>query len=81
MDEAIIRRLFEEYGLTAMPENIMPMTISWMGNSSVATIPTLYDLIEKGKFAPHELKSGQHVLFAAMGAGVNINAMVYRIPE
>lgn len=81
MDEAIIKRLFEEYGLTAMPENIMPMTISWMGNSSVATIPTMYDLIQKGKFVPHEVKPGQHVLFAAMGAGVNINAMVYRVPE
>ena len=81
MDEAIVRRLYEEYGLTTLPENIMPMVISWLGNSSVATIPILYDLINKGKFEPHHFKAGSHVLFAAMGAGVNINAMVYRVPN
>lgn len=81
MDEAIIKRLYEDYGVTNMPCSIMPMTISWLGNSSVATIPTMYDLIQKGKFSPHELKPGNIILFAAMGAGVNINAVVYRVPE
>lgn len=81
MDEAIVRRLYEEYNVTTLPEDIMPMIISWLGNSSVATIPILYDLINKGKFEPHYFKGGSNVLFAAMGAGVNINAMVYRVPE
>jgi 3-oxoacyl-[acyl-carrier-protein] synthase-3 len=81
MDEAIVKRLYEEYGVATLPEDIMPMVISWLGNSSVATIPILYDLINKGKFEPHHFHAGNNVLFAAMGAGVNINAMVYRVPE
>ena len=28
---------------------VMPMTISWLGNSSVATVPTLLDLILEGQ--------------------------------
>ncbi len=81
MDEAIIKRLYADYGVTSMPTDIMPMTISWLGNSSVATIPTLYDLIQKGKISQHALKPGNVILFAAMGAGVNINSVVYRLPE
>ena len=81
MDEAIVRRLFEEYRLTTLPEHFMPMIISWLGNCSVATVPILYDLIRKRKFSPYEFKPGNVLLFAAMGAGVNINAMVYRVPE
>lgn len=80
MDEAIVRRLYEEYRL-AMPENIMPMIISWLGNSSVATVPILYDLINKGKFLPNQFIPGNVLLFAAMGAGVNVNSVVYRVPE
>jgi len=80
MDEAIIKRLYAEYGVTTLPDNIMPMTISCLGNSSVATIPMLYDVIRRGNLAPHQLKSGNILLFAAMGAGVNINAVVYRMP-
>jgi 3-oxoacyl-[acyl-carrier-protein] synthase-3 len=57
------------------------MIISWLGNSSVATVPILYDLINKGKFLPNQFKPGNVLLFAAMGAGVNINAMVYRVPD
>src|SRR5690606_30314302 len=49
MDEAILRNLFELYGLNSSPKDMMPMTISWLGNSSVATLPTLYDLMHKGK--------------------------------
>lgn len=41
MDEAIIKRLYELYGLAAPLEEVMPMNIQWLGNSSVATVPTL----------------------------------------
>ena len=30
---------------TKMPENILPMNIQEFGNSSVATVPTLFDLV------------------------------------
>ena len=47
MDEAIVQRFYKLYGMK-MPEDIMPMTINKLGNSSVATVPTLYDMILKG---------------------------------
>lgn len=78
MDDAIIERLYRLYGLKEMPEFALPMTISWLGNASVATIPTLLDLITKGEMSDHDLNPGDLVVFASVGAGMNINAMVYR---
>jgi 3-oxoacyl-[acyl-carrier-protein] synthase-3 len=78
MDDAILKRLYALYGLDQSPEDIMPMSISWLGNSSVATIPTLMDLISKGKMPGHEINPGDIIVFASVGAGMNINAMVYR---
>ncbi len=80
MDEAILKRLFKLYDIEEIPAGIMPMTISWCGNSSVATLPTLFDLIQKGKMNGHGLHSGDIVVFASVGAGMNINSMVYRMP-
>ncbi len=77
MDDAIIKRLFRSYGIKEIPKNIMPMTIDELGNSSVATVPTLYDLILKGKMPSHEIKTGDHLLFASVGAGMNINCIAY----
>ncbi len=78
MDDAIIERLYKLYGLDEIPELALPMTISWLGNSSVATIPTLLDLIVKGEMKNHRLETGDLVIFASVGAGMNINALVYR---
>ncbi|HEX7552217.1 MAG TPA: ketoacyl-ACP synthase III [Geothrix sp.] len=78
MDAAILKRLFKLYGISDIPAGIMPMTISWLGNSSVATVPTLLDLVLKGRLEGHTLASGNHVVFASVGAGMNINAIVYR---
>ncbi len=80
MDEAILRRLFNLYGVKEIPDYIMPMTISWLGNSSVATLPTLLDLLLKGNLDNHSLQKGDIVVFASVGAGMNINSVVYRIP-
>ena len=80
MDEAILKRLFKLYGMREIPQGIMPMTVSWLGNSSVATVPTLLDLISRGQLEGQALKSGDRVVFASVGAGMNINAMVYRCP-
>lgn len=78
MDDGIIKRLYQLYGIDKVPENIMPMSIHWLGNSSVATVPTLYDLVQRGAAPPHELKPGDVILFASVGAGMNINAVCYR---
>jgi 3-oxoacyl-[acyl-carrier-protein] synthase-3 len=56
------------------------MTIRNLGNSSVATIPTMYDLIVKGKLKGHELRSGDNVMMTSVGAGMNINAFMYKMP-
>lgn len=79
MDEGIIKEMYKLFGITDIPENIMPMSIHHLGNSSVATVPTLYDLVIKGKMPEHELKTGDIVLFASVGAGMNINAFCYRM--
>ena len=77
MDEAIINRFYKLYNQTP-PEGIMPMSINFLGNSSVATIPTLYDLLVNNQLENHEIKKGDVLLFASVGAGMNINAFVYR---
>ena len=78
MDEGIIKRLYQLYGINKGPENIMPMSIHWLGNSSVATVPTLFDLVIKNKVSDHHLDPGDVILFASVGAGMNINAVCYR---
>ncbi len=78
MDEAMINKLYKLYDAKA-PENIMPMSIQWLGNSSVATVPTLLDLVLRGKQEGHEIHEGDVVLFASVGAGMNINAVAYRV--
>jgi 3-oxoacyl-[acyl-carrier-protein] synthase-3 len=78
MDTAILERLFKLYQTEHIPEHILPMTIGWLGNSSVATIPTLLDLIIRGEMENHSLQEGQIIVMASVGAGMNINALTYR---
>ena len=80
MNSAILSRLFKLYGIDTVPEHIMPMTISKLGNNSVATIPILFDLVTKGDMEGQQLASGDFCVFASVGAGMNVNAMVYRTP-
>jgi 3-oxoacyl-[acyl-carrier-protein] synthase III len=79
MDDAILKRLFNLYDIAEIPENIMPMTISFLGNTSVATIPTLLDLILKDKLSPHKINKGDLLIFASVGAGMNINTLIYKM--
>lgn len=77
MDEAIVQRFYKLHDME-MPEGIMPMTINRLGNSSVATVPTLYDIILKGGLEGHSINKGDVIMFASVGAGMNINAIVYK---
>lgn len=79
MDENIIKALYKLYGKEQPPAGMMPMSIHTLGNSSVATIPTLLDMVRKGDKDGHELNRGDIILFASVGAGMNINAVCYRI--
>lgn len=77
MDEAIIERFYQLYN-QAVPSGILPMNIQRLGNSSVATIPTLFNMVCKGEIPDHTLEMGDVILFASVGAGMNINAVCYR---
>jgi len=77
MDEAIVTRFYQLYD-APVPKNIMPMVIHKLGNSSVATIPSLLTMILKGELPQHNIHKGDIVLFASVGAGMNINAFVYK---
>ena len=79
MDDAILKRFYALYDIVDLPKNIMPMTVAWLGNSSVATIPTLLDLILKNKLKPHKIGKGDTLVFASVGAGMNINALIYKM--
>lgn len=78
MDEAILKRFFKLYGVDTPPADVMPMTIAKLGNSSVATVPTLLDMILKDEMEGHQFEKGDVALFASVGAGMNINAMIYQ---
>ena len=80
MDEAILKRIFRLYKQKNIPENIMPMSIKKLGNNSVATIPILIDLIDNGKLEPHAFNKNDYLAFASVGAGMNINALIYKMP-
>ncbi|MGR7813445.1 3-oxoacyl-ACP synthase III family protein [Lacinutrix undariae] len=77
MDEAILKRFYRLYK-TEIPEGIMPMSIQKLGNSSVATVPTLFDLVRHDKLKDHSLNKGDIILFASVGAGMNLNTIVYK---
>lgn len=80
MDYAMISRLYKLYGITDYDHSVSPMTIQQLGNSSVATIPTMYDLIKKGKMDGQKFEDNSYIVLTSVGAGMNINAILYRFP-
>jgi len=78
MDEAILKGVFKLYKEKHIPDGIMPMSINKLGNSSTATVPTLLDLIVKGKMENQEICPGDYVILCSVGAGMNINSIVYK---
>ena len=79
MIDAIVGRLAELCGTAPRPD-LVPKTVCWLGNSSVATLPTLLDLIRHGELDGHRILPGDCVVFGAVGAGMHVNALVYREP-
>jgi 3-oxoacyl-[acyl-carrier-protein] synthase-3 len=79
MDNAIIKEFYALFSDADVPLFIMPMNIRELGNSSVATVPTLLDMVRKGVIPDHSLEAGDIIMFASVGAGMNINAMCYRL--
>lgn len=79
MIKQMVHKVFEQSGLTTYPEEVLPLTVQFTGNSSVATVPTLWDLINKGQLPGHELKAGDVIVLASVGAGMHANCIVYRV--
>jgi 3-oxoacyl-[acyl-carrier-protein] synthase-3 len=79
MDEAIVKRFYRLYGMKEVPEWVVPMNIHELGNSSVATVPTLFHQVLKEQYKGYRLKDGDVIMFASIGAGMNINAIVYKM--
>ncbi len=80
MNQAILKRLLRTAGIECAPASMMPMTIALLGNSSVATVPTVFDLVRRGEMEGHSIDAGDVLVFASVGAGMNVNALVYRCP-
>jgi len=78
MDEAIVQRFFRLFKIHPDLATVMPMSIQTLGNSSVATVPTLYDMIMRGQIENHSIHKNDILIFASIGAGMNINAFVYK---
>lgn len=78
MDEAIVKRFFRQYKVPT-PDKVMPMSIHLLGNSSVATVPTLLDQVIKKQIEGQEISENEIIMFASVGAGMNINAIVYKL--
>lgn len=79
LDHAVVERFYKLYGIKGIPESVLPMSVNWLGNSSVATIPTLYDMVRKSEYEGYQVKPGDTILFASVGAGMNVNAIVYKV--
>ena len=80
MDHAMIERLYKLYGIE-IPENVDPMTVQFLGNTSVATVPTMFDLINENNLAPHQFRANDKIIMASVGASMNINAVIYQFEK
>jgi 3-oxoacyl-[acyl-carrier-protein] synthase III len=79
LDQEVTKRFYRLYKMREVPKDVMPMNIHTLGNSSVATIPTLFDQVRnKTLDKDHSLNDGDVILFASVGAGMNINAVTYK---
>lgn len=77
MDHAMIERFYKLYK-KPVPAGVDPMTVQKLGNTSVSTIPIMFDLIENKELGDHEFNTNDNLIFASVGASMNINALVYK---
>ena len=79
MLEAIAKNLGRLYGKEySFFEGKVPSTVQFLGNTSVATIPTMLDLVLKNQLGDFAIQKGQKVVMASVGAGMHCNALVYQ---
>ena len=75
---AIGEKLYNQHELEVDLCERIPISLQMLGNASVATIPTLLDMILKDEMRGHTLNEGDVVVMASVGAGMHANGLVYR---
>jgi 3-oxoacyl-[acyl-carrier-protein] synthase-3 len=78
MIRGMLQKLADLYQVDTLPDSLVPYTVQFLGNSSAATIPTLFDLVLQGEIEGHEFKKGDICVFASVGAGMHANCILYR---
>ncbi len=78
MLHAIAHNIARMSGQDLSFEGKIPMTIHKLGNTSVATVPTMLDMIRNHKLEGYQIKEGDLVVMASVGAGMHCNALIYR---
>lgn len=79
MLHAFANNLAQMYNIEGLNfDTKIPTTIDFTGNTSVATIPTMLDLILKHKLGTYSISPGMKVVMASVGAGMHCNAIVYQ---
>lgn len=79
MIKQMLQKLFEMEGHKSFPESVLPLSVQFTGNNSVATVPILLDLIKKNDEFNHDIKKGDIIVFASVGAGMHANCIVYKV--
>jgi len=76
INNTIANKVYQHFGLDVV---IPPMTLDRFGNTSVASIPTLYHLMKGGEMGEqHQINTGDTILFASVGAGMYCNVAIYK---
>ena len=69
----------EFYSFGEVASVYMPMSITWTGNNSVATLPILLDLLFRGEFENFIVVPGDILDLDSMGAGTSLNTGKYKV--
>lgn len=78
MLRSIASKLFKMHNVEGDIDKLMPLTVQHFGNSSVATIPTMLDLILRDQMTEHQIKEDDIVVMCSVGAGMHANCLVYQ---
>lgn len=81
MDHAMAARLFKLYKINDYNPDVAPMTVQFLGNTSVATVPIMFHLINSKTLGNHQFNANDKIIMASVGAGMNINALIYQFPS
>lgn len=78
MIRQLLRKLYELNGIDHVPDEVLPLTVQYWGNSSAATLPMLLDWIMKGRLSGHSIIKGDDIIFSSVGGGMHANCVIYK---